>query len=247
MQAWREGHIPILWNRFVLREGIDEPQIRCILLATPIGSYRSFLQMVGRGLRTHESKDRCLVIDFGGAWWRHGSVNINVDWESVFDCQDPDVISKNRVAEQRENGDPMGQVCPKCGMVHKPRSRLVVCQYCGHQLHLGKPSRPILQADGTLTQVTGEPIAQWTIRRTPEAGRIWTGLYWNAMKKHSGEKTFNELYAQFGYLSAVNAGSKQRPAFWKSYYPPRDMPFMPKNKNDFHRQIKDVPTSDLYQ
>ena len=28
MQEWREGKIPIIWNRFVLREGIDEPLIR---------------------------------------------------------------------------------------------------------------------------------------------------------------------------------------------------------------------------
>jgi superfamily II DNA or RNA helicase len=169
IQEWRDGEIPILWNRFIWREGLDEPKIKCIILATPIGSYRSFLQMVGRGLRTHESKKECLVIDHGGSWWRHGSVNVNVDWESVFDCEDPDVLSKNRIAKQRETGEPMGQACPKCGMVHKARSRLVVCQYCGHQLHLGKPSRPILQADGNLTQVTGEPIEQWKTRQTPEA------------------------------------------------------------------------------
>lgn len=246
MKEWREGEIPILWNRFVLREGIDEPQIRCIMLATPIGSYRSFLQMVGRGLRTHESKDKCLVIDFGGAWWRHGSVNVNVDWESVFDCQDPDVISKNRVATQRENGEPMGQVCPNCGMVHKAFSRLIVCRYCGHKLHLGKPSRPILQADGTLEQVTGEPISQWKIRQTKEAPAMWKGLYWNAKKKHGGEVTFNELYSQFGYLTAVQAGTKQRPAFWQSYYPPRDLPLMPTAMNDWHLKVSDVPMNRLH-
>lgn len=245
MEAWREGHIPILWNRFVLREGIDEPQIRCILLATPIGSYRSFLQMVGRGLRRHESKQLCTVIDFGGAWWRHGSPNVNVDWESVFECADPDVISKNRIADQREHGESMGRACPKCGMVHSGNKRFLVCQYCGHELQLGKPSRPILQADGTLTQVTGEPIPQWKIKRTPEAERIWASLYFNAMKNKGGELTFNQLYAQFGYKTAILAGTKQRPAFWKSYYPPRDIPLMPVAKNDFHRLVKDVPREAL--
>lgn len=245
MQQWRDGEIPILWNRFVLREGIDEPQIRCIMLATPVGSYRSFLQMVGRGLRRHAGKDKCVVIDFGGGWWRHGSVNVNVDWESVFDCADPDVLSKNRIAEQRENGEPMGQVCPQCGMVHKSYSRLVVCQYCGHELSRGKPSRPILQADGTLADVSGEPVAQWKIRRTPEAEKIWNGLYWNAVKKHKGEVTPNELYARFAYKTAVMAGTQQKPAFWKSYYPPRDLPFMPIHPNDWHRRICDIPKERL--
>lgn len=239
-EQWRAGDIPILWNRFVLREGIDEPQIKCIILGTPIGSYRSFLQMVGRGLRTHPEKDRCLVIDHGGSWWRHGSVNVNVDWESVFDCWDPDVISKNRIAKQRETGDPMGQVCPKCGMLHKAFSKLVVCQYCGHELARGKPSRPILQADGTLTQVAGEPVHKWKIKRTPEAAQLWKGLYWNAMKKHGGQVSFNALYARFGYKTAVLAGTPQRPSFRHMYYPPRDLPLMPLHPNDWHEDIKDV-------
>lgn len=249
MQEWRDGEIPILWNRFVLREGIDEPQIQCILIATPVGSFRSAVQIVGRGLRLSRGKQNCLVIDFGGNWWRHFApqgFNVNVDWESVFDCSDPDVLAKNRISKQREDGEPMGQVCPKCGMVHKAFSRLVVCQYCGHELSRGKPSRPILQADGTLTQVTGEPIKQWKIRCTPEAEKLWTGQYWNAMKNHGGEVTFNELYARFGYKTAVLAGSKEKPAFWKSYYPPRDLPLMPKHQNDWHRHVHDVPRERLH-
>ena len=245
-QLWRDGEIPICWNRYCLREGVDEPKTRCILLATPVGSFRSCLQMVGRGLRIHESKDKVIVIDHGGSWWKFGSINVNVDWESVYDCDDPDTIAKNRIAEQREHGEPMGQVCPKCGMVHKPFSRLIVCQYCGHELRLGKASRPIIQSDGTLTQVSGEPIEQWKIRRTPEAGKIWAGLYWNAIKKHGGEMTFNQLYANFAYKTAVQAGSRTRPAFWKAYYPPRDLPFAPRHPNDWHRQVSDVPRENLY-
>lgn len=246
MEQWRNGDIPIVWNRFVLREGIDEPQIKCVMLATPVGSYRSLLQMVGRGLRTHESKERCIVLDFGGAWWRHGSVNVNVDWESVFDCSDPDVLSKNRIAEARETGESVGRVCPKCGMVHKKVGRMVVCQYCGHKLTLGKHSRPIIQADGTLTEVTGEPIKQWKIRATPEAEEMWAGLYWNAVKKHDGDVTFNQLYSRFAYRTAVEAGSQQQPAFWKSYYPPRDLPFCPRRANDWHRTVGSITREALY-
>lgn len=246
MEEWREGAIPILWNRFVLREGIDEPQIKCVMLATPVGSYRSFLQMVGRGLRIHDSKSQCTVLDFGGNWWRHGSVNVNVDWESVFGCEDPDILSKNRIAEMRETGDSVGQVCPNCGMVHKKVGKMVVCQYCGHRLTLGKASRPIIQADGTLSEVTGEPIKQWKIRATPEAEKMWAGLYWNAVKNKNGEVTFNQLYARFAYKTAVQAGSQTQPAFWKAYYPPRDLPFCPKRANDWHRQVGEVARDVLH-
>ncbi len=242
-KEWREGKIKILWNRFVLREGIDEPQIKCIILATPVPSYRSFMQMVGRGLRTHESKDECLVIDHGGNWWRHGSVNVNVDWESVFDCPDPDVLSKNRIAKVRETGESLGQVCPNCGMAHKPYSRMVYCQYCNHKMALGKASRPILQADGTLTQVTGEPIKQWKMHQAPGDDMLWEGLYHNGVKK--GHK-FSELYQQFFYKKAVQFGSQTRPNFQAAYHPPRRLRFMPRQPNDWWREASMVPREDLY-
>ncbi len=240
----RRGSVCVMGNCF--REGIDEPQIKCIILATPIGSYRSFLQMVGRGLRTHPDKDKVLIIDHGGCWWKFGSVNVNVDWESVFDCQDPETISKNRIAEQREKGEPMGQVCPKCGMVHKAFSRLIICQYCGHELARGKPSRPILQADGTLTQVSGEPVKQWKIKSTPTSEKDWNALYWNAVKNKGGDVTFNQLYGQAFYRTAVLAGTKDRPAFWKAHYLPRNLPLMPTRRNDWHRTIAEVPRDNLY-
>lgn len=245
MEEWREGDIPIIWNRFVLREGIDEPQIKCIMLATPVGGFRSFLQMVGRGLRSHPSKENCLVLDFGGNWWRHGSVNVNVDWNEVYKCSDPDVISKNRIARFRETGESVGRACPKCGMVHKANSRMIFCQYCGFELFRGKPSRPIIQADGTLVTVNGEPIKKWVIIDKPGNAKMWASLYWNAVK-NAKDATFNQLYSQFGYLTAVQAGSRMRPAYHKTYYPPRNLPLMPRRQVDWHVQVADVPKEMLF-
>lgn len=246
MDEWREGAIPILWNRFILREGVDEPLIRHVILATPVGSYRSFLQMVGRALRTSDlTPHEISVQDHGGSWWRHGSVNVNVDWESVFHCADPDIISKNRIAKMRETGESAGRACPKCGMIHGQKSRMLYCQYCGHQLMLGKPSRPILQADGTLKEVTGEPVKQWKIRSEPGDEQRWAGLYWNAVKKHGGDVTFNQLYQQFGYKIAVELGSRTKPAWWKAYHPRRDLPLMPNNPYDWHEKVSLVPAERL--
>jgi len=246
MQEWRDGDIPIIWNRFVMREGIDEPQIECIMLATPVDSYRSFLQMIGRGLRVSKETPRAImVLDFGGNWWRHGSVNINVDWADVYECNDPDVLSKNRIAEIRETGESVGRACPKCGMVHQSKGRMLYCQYCGHEMFRGKASRPIIQADGTLCLQNDEPIKQWKIKAMPGNEKTWSGLYWNAVKRKNGEVTFNQLYQQAAYRSAVEQGSKTKPAFWKAYYPPRDLPLMPRRKNDWHLQIRDVPTQSL--
>ena len=243
MEAWREGHISIIWNRFVMREGVDFPEIRCIILATPIGSYRSFLQMVGRGLRTHPGKEDCLVIDHGGNWWRHGTVNCNVDWEGVFDYEDPDILSKNRITEYRETGEPMGIACPRCGMVHKDRKRFTVCQYCGLELTLLKPSRTILQADGKLDEVTVEPITKWKIRQEPGDIEMWEGLYHNGAKKGF---SFAQIYQQFWLKKARQIGTVAKPAYWHSYHLPRDLPLMPKNPHDWWRKMSSVDRSELY-
>jgi len=246
MEAWRGGHIPVLFNRFVLREGIDEPQIKCIWVCTPVASYRSAVQMVGRGLRTHPSKDELILIDHGGMWWRHGTFNCNVAWEDFYDCPDADGMSKARIMQYRQSGEPIGTTCPQCGMVHRAKARFTVCQYCGHELQLSKPSRPILQADGQLVEVTGQPIKKWDIRETPEAQRIWESLYWNIVKnKKKDDVTFNQLYGRFGYKTAVLAGSSARPNFFKAYYPPRTLPLMPKRESGWFRYVRETPMEDL--
>jgi hypothetical protein len=130
-------------------------------------------------------------------------------------------------------------------MVHKATGRMIHCQHCGFELFRGKPSRPILQADGTLTIVNGEPIKQWTIIDKPGNAKTWSSLYWNAVK-NGKDVTFNQLYAQFGYITAVDAGSRDRPAYWKAYYPPRNLPLMPCKANDWHKQAGDVSRERLY-
>ena len=248
MQEWRDGLIPIVWNRYLLREGIDEPNIRHLILATPIGSYRSFLQVVGRALRRSALTPRTVTVaDHGGSWFRHGSVNVNVDWESVFECNDPDIISKNRIAKLRETGEAVGVGCPKCGMIHANlKGPLIRCSHCGHEFGVAKASRPILQADGTLKRVNTPPISKWKIKSEPGDDKRWKALYFNAMKNKGGDVTFNQLYGQFHYRVAVEKGSQQQPAFWLAYHPARDLPLMPKHVNDWHAKVGDVPKSDLF-
>ncbi|MTW08883.1 hypothetical protein GM524_13540, partial [Streptococcus pneumoniae] len=49
------GEIKVVCNRFVLREGFDLPQLYHGVLATCFGSICSYVQSVGRILRSHPS------------------------------------------------------------------------------------------------------------------------------------------------------------------------------------------------
>ncbi|KAI8916335.1 P-loop containing nucleoside triphosphate hydrolase protein [Gorgonomyces haynaldii] len=64
LRDFQLGKFPVLINCGILTEGTDIPSIDSILLARPTKSGVLLQQMVGRGMRLHESKKDCLVVDF---------------------------------------------------------------------------------------------------------------------------------------------------------------------------------------
>ncbi|ODQ81789.1 hypothetical protein BABINDRAFT_160029 [Babjeviella inositovora NRRL Y-12698] len=66
VQDFKAGKIPVLLNCGVFTEGTDIPNIDSIFLARPTKSKPLLLQIIGRGLRLHEGKSFCHVVDFVG-------------------------------------------------------------------------------------------------------------------------------------------------------------------------------------
>lgn len=58
--------INVLFTCDLYNEGIDLPFVDTLLLLRPTSSVTLFLQQLGRGLRLHEKKESCLVLDFIG-------------------------------------------------------------------------------------------------------------------------------------------------------------------------------------
>ena len=63
LEEFARGDLPVLLNCAVLTEGTDLPVTDCILLTRPTCNPNLYIQMVGRGLRKHDHKDYCLVLD----------------------------------------------------------------------------------------------------------------------------------------------------------------------------------------
>ncbi|KAJ3256843.1 hypothetical protein HK103_005087 [Boothiomyces macroporosus] len=61
---FKEKRIPVLINCGIITEGVDIPNIDCLLMARPTKSGVLLQQMLGRGMRLHEGKEYCLVLDF---------------------------------------------------------------------------------------------------------------------------------------------------------------------------------------
>ncbi|CDO94841.1 unnamed protein product [Kluyveromyces dobzhanskii CBS 2104] len=61
---FKDGKIQVLMNCGIFTEGTDIPNVDCILLCRPTKSRSLLVQMIGRGLRKHHTKEYCQIIDF---------------------------------------------------------------------------------------------------------------------------------------------------------------------------------------
>lgn len=67
VELFKRGEIEVLINCGIFTEGTDIPNIDCILLCRPTKSRTLLVQMIGRGLRLHHSKEYCHIVDFVGS------------------------------------------------------------------------------------------------------------------------------------------------------------------------------------
>jgi superfamily II DNA or RNA helicase len=69
---FRDGKVKILANVNIVTEGFDLPAIEAVMLVRPTKSLSLYLQMVGRGLRPAEGKDRAIILDHADCVFTHG-------------------------------------------------------------------------------------------------------------------------------------------------------------------------------
>ena len=74
INGFRSGAIRTVFNVGVLSTGFDYPLIDLIILAFSTFSVSKYYQILGRGVRIHQDKPDCLVIDLGGNVNRFGHV-----------------------------------------------------------------------------------------------------------------------------------------------------------------------------
>lgn len=64
LDRFKNQDLPVLINCGIFTEGTDIPNVMNILMAKPTKSLILYTQILGRGTRLHEGKDKCVVIDF---------------------------------------------------------------------------------------------------------------------------------------------------------------------------------------
>ena len=119
------GETMIISNVGILTEGWDFPACKTMILARPTRSLIRYIQMIGRVLRPHHSKERALVLDHSGTVSRLGFPTDEFPMEL-----DDGKARDNKAQEKKEL---LPTVCQQCKFV-KPR-RSPVCPRCGAVNH----------------------------------------------------------------------------------------------------------------
>lgn len=224
VQRLKDGDIKVVCNRFVMREGIDIPELYHLILATPIGSLVSYVQVVGRVLRNHPSLEKVIIQDHAGNFWRHGSPNEDRDWTDYFKMT-ANQVSQERVKQIQEGEIKNPILCPNCHTVRASGSK---CPTCGFE-H-SKTRRMVIQRDGSLRPIDYEPFRKIVRQEKDDTLKIWNNCYWRCRKSN---RTFNQAMALFRHEN--------------NYWPPNDLPNMPREGIDWYERISRVPKERLYQ
>ncbi len=240
----KSGHIFGVTNRFVLREAVDIPELYMLILACPIGSLLSYVQIVGRVLRNHHTLDHTVINDHGGNYWRHGSPNADRDdiWLEFFNDPDGESLpTDERMENIRKEKEECPLCCPKCGSVQlMPKTGR--CYNCSHDLRK-KNGRVVIQRDGSLLEVTGLPVKPRREVKTKDMQEAWSRAYWAS--KRVGGKLYGHSFAQLrGMIASGHFSGFEK---LRGQFPSEGLPFTPKSSVDWFRSTKDVPAMNLYQ
>lgn len=77
---FRSGKVQCITNVRTMTEGVDVPEVDCVVLAQPFTFVGGYLQAVGRGRRASAGKTHCTVIDLTGTTHTHGSPDEERDY-----------------------------------------------------------------------------------------------------------------------------------------------------------------------
>jgi DNA repair protein RadD len=138
-RQFHAGDVQVVCNVGCLTTGIDW-DVRCIILARPTKSEMLFVQMIGRGLRTADGKDDCLVLDHSDNHIRLGFVT-DIYHDELDD-------GRERLTPKRKAPEALPKKCPKCTFLKPPKT--LACPCCGH---VPAPPPGAIHRDGQLIEM----------------------------------------------------------------------------------------------
>jgi len=128
VKRFEEGITKIICNVGVLVAGFDS-DVRCIIYAKPTKSEIQWIQCLGRGLRTAEGKDKCIIFDHSGTVHRLGFPD-SIEYDRLKGTDDG-LDARDQKKKEIEKKEKEPKECSNCNFM-KPAG-VYVCPKCGHK------------------------------------------------------------------------------------------------------------------
>jgi superfamily II DNA or RNA helicase len=138
-KRFQSGEVQIVCNVGCLTTGIDW-DVRCIILARPTKSEILFVQMIGRGLRTANGKDDCLILD-------HSDNHIRLGFVTDIHHDKLDT-GHERLKGKPQDQERLPKKCAKCSFMKPPK--MLACPCCGF---IPTPQPRAMHCDGNLIEM----------------------------------------------------------------------------------------------
>ena len=121
-----DSYLRVLISVEALAKGFDVPDVGCVCDARPLRkSLSTAIQMWGRGLRSHEGKKDCFLLDFSGNIVRFAEDFTDIFFNGLDKLDDGEKLDK----KIRKDEETESKGCPKCG--YKPFHKR--CMGCGYE------------------------------------------------------------------------------------------------------------------
>jgi DNA repair protein RadD len=163
-----DSSLRVLISVEALAKGFDQPSVSCVIDCRPLRkSLSTFMQMVGRGLRSSPAtgKKDCILLDHSGNIVRFGQ-----DFEQVFfnGVESLDMGEKLDRTVRKEPEQYEAKACPSCG--HKPFGKR--CMACGFEKPA--PARESAEAGEMVEIAIGKGKSRKVLADSP--AHLWAQL-----------------------------------------------------------------------
>jgi len=161
---FHSGSYKVVCNVGTLTTGVDW-DVRCISLCRPTKSEILFTQIIGRGLRTADGKEDCLILD-------HSDSHLRLGFVTDIDASHTALHTGKPQARAEATGVRLPKECPNCAYLKPPRT--AKCPSCGHtvEAHAQAP-----EVEGHLTELSRKKkLPQLGTKQEVYSGLIQYGL-----------------------------------------------------------------------
>lgn len=140
VQQFRDQQLTILVNVNLFTEGVDLPNVDCVIMARPTSSLALYLQFSMRCLNPREGKT-AIIIDHVDNFLAFGLPNNDRDWNEAIKTKD------KRKHSTKGNGPAICQ-CKYCfGIFYRKDMQDNCCPLCGHKLESDRKDYQVVNVD----------------------------------------------------------------------------------------------------